>query len=194
MARLSKVHRSSKPLIPITPARPPPPPPKPAPEANLVAIATKPARSSLRALLKAAADVWHVAPAVLTARFGQITSERFCKELKTLASAYSFDSACAALEKVRSERRSGKMSTPGVSRRVDWAPSDVVRARDLLRQQDEDSKTDDKEPVASDLDPELPRNNQTNPSTDIPWEAFHSKISAVGFGDNTSVQSTFLND
>ncbi|KAI8254508.1 hypothetical protein K4K53_009030 [Colletotrichum sp. SAR 10_77] len=62
MARLSKVHMSSKPLVPITPARPTPPP-KTAPKADLVATSSKAARSNLRGLMEAVADTWGISPA-----------------------------------------------------------------------------------------------------------------------------------
>lgn len=55
MARLSKVHMSSKPLAPISPARPTPPP-KAAPKADLVATSAKAARSNLRGLMEADPD------------------------------------------------------------------------------------------------------------------------------------------
>ncbi|KAJ5003312.1 Ubiquitin-like-specific protease 1 [Colletotrichum sp. SAR 10_66] len=184
MARLSRVHMSAKPLVPISPDRPTPPP-KAAPRADLVATSAKAARSNLRSLMEAVADTWDISPAEMIAHFGQTTSEKFFKELKGLASAYSFDLASPVLKKVHSERRSGKVSTQGVSRRADWLPSDVVRARDILRQQDEDRKTNVDESLAAYPDPELPRRFQTLHHTTPKLRGFDPQLSAATFRDDS---------
>ncbi|WYZ36422.1 hypothetical protein EsH8_XIV_000022 [Colletotrichum jinshuiense] len=110
-----------------------------------VCIASKPPRSNLPWLLKAVATAWGISPATLAGQFGQTTSEKFYLELKDLASKYPLASAYPVLNQVRSDRRSGKVAAPRVSRKADWTPRDVVLARDLLRQQEED-RLDDAQP------------------------------------------------